>query len=179
MIAAILLADGLHSAVLKDCHLAVSAGEIVTLRGASGSGKTLLLRAIADLDPHGGEVWLDGLERSAMTGPEWRRRVRFVAAEAAWWAEGSGHSAIVITPRARWHDGNPIRESPQDQRSKRTAHKGRIHDRSRLQCRNVKNALAERGPSIHDEGRWFELIGKCSSRTRTAIRLAKVRPLRS
>jgi ABC-type iron transport system FetAB ATPase subunit len=85
-----LVANGLHSAVLKDCHLAVSAGEIVTLRGASGSGKTLLLRAIADLDPHGGEVWLDGLERSAMTGPEWRRRVRFVAAEAAWWADRVG-----------------------------------------------------------------------------------------
>jgi ABC-type iron transport system FetAB ATPase subunit len=90
-----LVANGLHSAVLKDCHLAVSAGEIVTLRGASGSGKTLLLRAIADLDPHGGEVSLDGLERSAMTGPEWRRRVRFVAAEAAWWADRVGEHFLA------------------------------------------------------------------------------------
>jgi ABC-type iron transport system FetAB ATPase subunit len=85
-----LVADSLQSAVLRDCKLAVAAGEIVTLRGASGSGKTLLLRAIADLDPHGGEVWLDGVERSRMSGPAWRRRVRFVAAEPAWWADRVG-----------------------------------------------------------------------------------------
>ncbi|MFW6077343.1 MAG: ABC transporter ATP-binding protein [Hyphomicrobiales bacterium] len=85
-----LVVDGLRSAVLRDCHLAVSAGEIVTLRGASGSGKTLLLRAIADLDPHAGEVWLDGVARSGMSGPAWRRQVRFVAAESAWWADRVG-----------------------------------------------------------------------------------------
>jgi ABC-type iron transport system FetAB ATPase subunit len=85
-----LIARGLNSAVLSDCHLGVSAGEIVTLRGASGSGKTLLLRAIADLDPHEGEAFLGGVARSAMSGPEWRRRVRFVAAEAAWWADRVG-----------------------------------------------------------------------------------------
>ncbi|MGZ8371306.1 MAG: ABC transporter ATP-binding protein [Caulobacteraceae bacterium] len=85
-----LIAQGLSSAVLNDCHLIVSAGEIVSLRGPSGSGKTLLLRAIADLDPHEGKVSLNGVARSAMTGPEWRRRVRFVAAEAAWWADRVG-----------------------------------------------------------------------------------------
>jgi ABC-type iron transport system FetAB ATPase subunit len=85
-----LIAKGLCSAVLNECHLGVSAGEIVTLRGASGSGKTLLLRAIADLDPHEGEVFLGGVARSAMSGPQWRRRVRFAAAEAAWWGERVG-----------------------------------------------------------------------------------------
>ena len=34
--------------------LDVAAGECVCIRGASGSGKSLLLRAIADLDPHAG-----------------------------------------------------------------------------------------------------------------------------
>lgn len=85
-----LITKGLRSAVLKGCDISVARGEIVTLRGASGSGKTLLLRAIADLDPHDGEVWFGGIARSAMTGPEWRRRVRFVAAEPAWWADTVG-----------------------------------------------------------------------------------------
>ena len=85
-----LVAKGLRSAVLQGCDISVAGGEIVTLRGASGSGKTLLLRAIADLDPHEGDVWLGGIARSGMTGPEWRRRVRFVAAEPAWWADTVG-----------------------------------------------------------------------------------------
>ncbi len=33
---------------------------------------------------------MNGVARSGMTGPEWRRRVRFVAAEAAWWADRVG-----------------------------------------------------------------------------------------
>lgn len=85
-----LIAKGITTAVLKDCGLTVSGSEIATLRGPSGSGKTLLLRAIADLDPHEGEVWLDGTAQSQMNGFAWRRRVRFVPAEAAWWADRVG-----------------------------------------------------------------------------------------
>lgn len=61
-------------------------GELLCLSGASGSGKTLLLRAVADLDPAEGELTLEGVPRSAMTGPAWRRRVAYVPAESAWWA---------------------------------------------------------------------------------------------
>ena len=55
--------------------------------GPSGSGKTVLLRALADLDPAPGRVHLNGMERGDVTGPEWRRRVRFSAAEPGWWSE--------------------------------------------------------------------------------------------
>ena len=65
-------------------------GECVAVRGASGSGKTLLLRAIADLDPNDGAVALDGAARDAMAAPEWRRRVVYVAAEPGWWRESVG-----------------------------------------------------------------------------------------
>ena len=65
--------------------VAVAAGACIALHGASGSGKTLLLRAIADLDEADGEVWLDQQRRSGLTGPQWRRRVTYVAAESYWW----------------------------------------------------------------------------------------------
>ncbi|MDH3281815.1 MAG: ABC transporter ATP-binding protein, partial [Gammaproteobacteria bacterium] len=61
-------------------------GETVSIMGPSGSGKTLLLRAIGDLDPVAGNIYLDDQERCACTGPEWRRRVGYVAAESAWWS---------------------------------------------------------------------------------------------
>lgn len=61
-------------------------GECLAIEGPSGSGKTRLLRAIADLDPVPGYVHLDGVERGEMTGPAWRRQVRFASAEPAWWA---------------------------------------------------------------------------------------------
>jgi putative ABC transport system ATP-binding protein len=62
-------------------------GECITLQGASGSGKTLLLRAIADLDPSEGVVMLDGAMRESMPAPVWRRQVTFVAAEPGWWGD--------------------------------------------------------------------------------------------
>lgn len=77
----------LQPLVLEPVDLEVRAGECVSVRGPSGSGKTLLLRAIADLDPCPGSVVLDGNERLDVSGPEWRRRAVYLAAESGWWAE--------------------------------------------------------------------------------------------
>ena len=60
------------------------------MQGPSGAGKTLLLRAIADLDPNEGLVCLDGRDRSTIAGPEWRRLVGYVPAEPGWWADTVG-----------------------------------------------------------------------------------------
>jgi ABC-type iron transport system FetAB ATPase subunit len=81
---------GLRSQVLEPVDLSLAAGELVFLSGASGSGKSLLLRAIADLDPNQGEVWLDGSARSRMPAPLWRRRVGLLPAESHWWGERVG-----------------------------------------------------------------------------------------
>lgn len=59
--------------------LTVEEGEIVVLSGPTGSGKSLLLRAIADLDPlEGGEVVLDGEPRTAVEPARWRSEVLYV-----------------------------------------------------------------------------------------------------
>ena len=66
--------------------MAVRAGECVAVLGRSGIGKSVLLRMIADLDPHAGEVWLDGRPRASWPAPAWRAQVVYQAAEPAWWA---------------------------------------------------------------------------------------------
>jgi ABC-type glutathione transport system ATPase component len=50
----------LRTNILKPASFFLSAGECIAVRGPSGAGKTLLLRAIADLDPNDGFVTLDG-----------------------------------------------------------------------------------------------------------------------
>lgn len=65
--------------------LELALGTCVTLSGASGVGKSVLLRMIADLDPHAGDVVLDGAACSAMPAPAWRKQVTYVAAESGWW----------------------------------------------------------------------------------------------
>ena len=86
----ILQVRDLRTKLIKPASLSLSAGECIAVRGPSGAGKTLLLRAIADLDPNEGLVCLDGRDRSMITGPEWRRLVGYLPAEPGWWAETVG-----------------------------------------------------------------------------------------
>jgi ABC-type iron transport system FetAB ATPase subunit len=68
----------------------VRAGECIAIQGPSGAGKSVLLRMLADLDPHEGEAVLDGRAASSMPAPEWRARVVYQAAEPAWWEATAG-----------------------------------------------------------------------------------------
>jgi ABC-type iron transport system FetAB ATPase subunit len=65
--------------------LRIDDGECVSVMGRSGAGKSILLRALADLDPHSGEALLDGVACSAMPAPAWRRKVTYVPADSGWW----------------------------------------------------------------------------------------------
>lgn len=88
---------------LAPVSLEVADGEAIAIVGPSGAGKTLLLRAIADLDPNRGEVALDGTRRDDLSGPDWRRRVGYLAAEAGWWADRVGdHFPETTAAAARW-----------------------------------------------------------------------------
>ncbi len=65
----------------------IAAGECLALMGASGAGKSLLLRAIVDLDPSTGNIKLGAQTRADMPASEWRKRVALVPAESGWWAD--------------------------------------------------------------------------------------------
>ncbi|MCH7543241.1 MAG: ATP-binding cassette domain-containing protein [Proteobacteria bacterium] len=65
-------------------------GEAVAMFGPSGAGKTLLLRAIADLDPNDGTCALGDKLRDDMPAPDWRRLVSYMAAEPGWWGDRVG-----------------------------------------------------------------------------------------
>lgn len=78
--------EGLETAHLGPVDLCVQPGELVQITGASGSGKSLLLRAIADLDPSQGRVLLECQDRDDLNPTDWRRKVAYVPSETAWWA---------------------------------------------------------------------------------------------
>ena len=80
-----LRARGLVGAAGGPFELDVAPGDAVAITGPSGAGKSVLLRMIADLDPHEGSVSLGGTDCAAMSGPEWRKRVAYLAAEPGWW----------------------------------------------------------------------------------------------
>jgi ABC-type iron transport system FetAB ATPase subunit len=68
----------------------VHAGECIAIQGPSGAGKSVLLRMLADLDPHDGALLLDGRPASSMSAPDWRAAVVYQAAEPAWWEPTAG-----------------------------------------------------------------------------------------
>ncbi len=75
---------------LEPVSIRLPAGRIGVVMGRSGSGKTLLARAIVDLDPNEGEVWWKNVRRNAVPAPEWRKMVGYVPAESGWWADRVG-----------------------------------------------------------------------------------------
>lgn len=81
---------------LKDVELTISPGEIVCLSGESGSGKSRLLRAIADLEVHQGQVRLGERDRESMAAHDWRRWVMLVPAESQWWGDTVGEHVCHI-----------------------------------------------------------------------------------
>lgn len=90
--------SGIQPKILQPVDLELARGELVFLSGPSGSGKSLLLRAVADLDPHAGEALIDGTARSDMAAPQWRRRVGLLPAESHWWDDRVGDHFAASAP---------------------------------------------------------------------------------
>ncbi len=90
--------EALGVGLLAPLSLCIAPGEICCLSGASGSGKSRLLRAIADLDAHAGEVWLGETAQSGVRGHCWRGWVMLVPADSQWWADRVGDHFAAIDP---------------------------------------------------------------------------------
>jgi ABC-type iron transport system FetAB ATPase subunit len=89
----------LRRLMIGPLSLDVDSGDCLCISGPSGSGKSQLLRAIADLDPHEGESFLEGVASNELAANEWRARVALLPPESCWWL-----------PRAidHFHDGVPV-----------------------------------------------------------------------
>lgn len=77
--------EGLAVPGTEPVSFRLSPGEALGMSGPSGIGKTRLLRAMADLEPHDGRVSLDGSDQSEFPPHQWRRTVVYLASESAWW----------------------------------------------------------------------------------------------
>jgi ABC-type iron transport system FetAB ATPase subunit len=82
-----LVLQGISVGPLHEVSLTVEPGEIVCISGESGSGKSRLLRAIADLDAHRGQVRLGEAQRERVAAHCWRGWVMLVPAESSWWGD--------------------------------------------------------------------------------------------
>lgn len=94
--------EALSTRQVSAASLEMASGECVALSAPSGAGKTRLLRAIADLDPHDGRVYVDGRECSQWEAPAWRRSVALVTADSQWWRDTVGeHFSRAESERLR------------------------------------------------------------------------------
>lgn len=78
--------EALSSPLAGPFTFAVPPGTCLTITGPSGSGKSLLLRLVADLDDGSGIVSLGGKERRTMSARSWRATCPYVAATPGFWA---------------------------------------------------------------------------------------------
>lgn len=101
----------LQNAHLNCPALNLQAGEIVSVSGESGAGKSVFLRAIADLDPNQGEVRLGDQRRDDLPAPLWRQQVCYLAADSGWWHEEVAAHFADIPAATAWLAKLRLKES--------------------------------------------------------------------
>ena len=87
--------------ILDGASIAVRAREIVTIEGASGGGKTTLLRALATLIAvDSGKITLDGVDVSTFEPRDYRTRVAYVPQHPPM-LEGTAGDNVSMGPQLR------------------------------------------------------------------------------
>lgn len=75
---------------MRPLSMKIDQGECIGLYGESGSGKSRLLRALADMDPYKGRILLNGVMADSVDASKWRKQVSLLPAESQWWADSVG-----------------------------------------------------------------------------------------
>jgi ABC-type multidrug transport system ATPase subunit len=87
--------------VLEGASFSLRAGEIATIAGVSGSGKSTFLRVLATLvEPDAGTVLLDGVDARAIASEVFRSRVAYVLQESPMF-DGTVGDNVATGPRLR------------------------------------------------------------------------------
>lgn len=81
-------------------NLQVNASECIGVCGVSGSGKSLFLRALSDLDDHQGGISLDDVNQQEIKAHLWRRKVALLSAETQWWFDTVGEHFTELTEQS-------------------------------------------------------------------------------
>ncbi len=98
--------------LFEGLDIVLDPGETLALHGASGSGKTLLLRALAGLAPlDAGTLLLGGLGPADLGWPHWRRRIHYIPQQPpahpgtpeTWWERVRG-----LTSQGGVSHGDPV-----------------------------------------------------------------------
>ncbi|WP_027358156.1 ABC transporter ATP-binding protein [Desulforegula conservatrix] len=82
-----LIVSGLKALDIGPVNLEINPGETVCIKGDSGSGKSIMLKAIVDIIPHDGDVFLGTTSMNMVSGPEWRKKVGLLPASSSWWED--------------------------------------------------------------------------------------------
>lgn len=77
----------LQNQIFGPVTFTLQSGQSIVVKGASGTGKTRFLRAVSDLDDAEGSIILNGQSHKDIPASNWRKKVRFVPADSAWWFE--------------------------------------------------------------------------------------------
>lgn len=78
-------AIGINNDLLTDISFSVQPGQCLAVHGASGAGKSVLLRALADLVEFSGTIALHGKISHHFSAPAWRKKVTLLPPESSWW----------------------------------------------------------------------------------------------
>ena len=82
--------------LVREASLVIEPGDRIALRGESGAGKTVLMRALAALDPlQSGALWWSGVEQTGSALPRYRSRAVYLHQRPAL-VEGSVEENLAL-----------------------------------------------------------------------------------